>query len=97
MGWSDLRSDVKLEDSCFGPSCKFRWVLNTYCAGLPLHLSAINAAQYIVWRYSLVRSGIQKALLQQVTRACDAEFLAGDRSGLDPGAWRSGRLSDIWD
>ena len=34
-------------------------------AGLPLHLSAINGAQYIVWRYSLVRSGIQKALLQQ--------------------------------
>lgn len=33
---------------------------------LPLHMAAINAAQYVVWRYSLVRSGRQKALLQQV-------------------------------
>ncbi|CAJ1406001.1 unnamed protein product [Effrenium voratum] len=40
-----------LDDSCFGPNCCYRWVLETYC--------------YVVWRYSLVRSGVQKALLQQ--------------------------------
>ncbi|CAJ1344364.1 unnamed protein product [Effrenium voratum] len=54
-----------LDDSCFGPNCCYRWVLETYCAALPLHLAAVNAVQYVVWRYSLVRSGVQKALLQQ--------------------------------
>lgn len=62
---SDSGNDVALDDSCFGPKCRFRWILKAYCVALPLHLAAINAAQYVLWRYSLVRSGKPKALLQQ--------------------------------
>ncbi|CAK9059161.1 unnamed protein product [Durusdinium trenchii] len=57
--------EVALKDECFGSSCTFRWVLNTYCAALPLHLAAIHSAQYVLWRYGLVRSGKQKELLQE--------------------------------
>eukprot|EP00913_Durusdinium_trenchii_P002134 g1971.t1 len=34
-------------------------------AALPLHLAAIHSAQYVLWRYGLVRSGKQKELLQE--------------------------------
>ena len=48
---------------------------------LPLHLAAVNAAQYLLWRYGLVRSGQQKALLQQDHREYGrSHFESADRT-----------------
>lgn len=35
--WPRLETgnDCWLDDACFGPSCKFRWILNAYCVPRP--------------------------------------------------------------
>ncbi|CAE7771154.1 EXD3 [Symbiodinium microadriaticum] len=63
---SDEVADQDPEAECwFGPRYKYTWVLNAYCAALPLRLAALKASHYLVFRYSLVRSGTQKAALQE--------------------------------
>ena len=45
-------------------------------AALPLELAAVNASHYLVFRYGLVRSGVQKAVLQQELDDCMSQNYA---------------------
>eukprot|EP00930_Biecheleria_cincta_P074539 TRINITY_DN61756_c0_g1_i1.p1 TRINITY_DN61756_c0_g1~~TRINITY_DN61756_c0_g1_i1.p1 ORF type:complete len:762 (+),score=158.40 TRINITY_DN61756_c0_g1_i1:28-2313(+) len=53
-----------------------RWLLPSYCVTLPMPIAAVHAAQYLVWRYGSVRSGAQKAVLQnELNRQLSDDYL----------------------